>query len=74
MVSCFNKKQTSVALNTTEVEYIATSTTSKDAVWLQKLLADLYGHELDVIVIFCDNQSCVKLSKTHVFHDRSKHI
>ena len=25
-------------------------------------------------VIHCDNQSCVKLSKNLVFHDRSKHI
>ena len=25
-------------------------------------------------VIFCDNQSCVKLSENPVFHDRSKHI
>ena len=24
--------------------------------------------------IFCDNQSCVKLSKNLVFHDKSKHI
>ena len=22
----------------------------------------------------CDNQSCIKLSQNHVFHDRSKHI
>ena len=32
------------------------------------------GHQIDVTVIFCDNQSCVKLSKNPVFHDRSKHI
>jgi len=43
-------------------------------VWLRKLLADLSGHQVDVTVIFCDNQSCVKLSENSVFHDRSKHI
>jgi hypothetical protein len=26
------------------------------------------------MVIYCDNQSCVKLSENPVFHDRSKHI
>jgi hypothetical protein len=26
------------------------------------------------IVIYCDNQSCVKLSENPVFHDKSKHI
>jgi hypothetical protein len=25
-------------------------------------------------MIYCDNQSCVKLSKNPLFHDRSKHI
>jgi hypothetical protein len=25
-------------------------------------------------VIYCDNQSCVKLSKNPLFHERSKHI
>jgi hypothetical protein len=25
-------------------------------------------------VIYCDNHSCVKLSKNLVFHDRLKHI
>jgi len=74
MVSWFNKKQTSVALSTVEAEYIAACATSKEVVWLQKLLADLSGHELNLIVIFCNNQSCVKLSENFVFHSRSKHI
>jgi hypothetical protein len=25
-------------------------------------------------VILCDNQSCIKMTKNHVFHDKSKHI
>ena len=25
-------------------------------------------------MIYCDNQSCIKLSENPVFHDRSKHI
>ena len=25
-------------------------------------------------MIYCENQSCIQLSKNHVFHDRSKHI
>jgi ATP sulfurylase len=26
------------------------------------------------MVIYCDNQSCIKLSHNQVFHDKSKHI
>ena len=42
--------------------------------WLRKLLLDLFSTELEPTVIHCDNQSCIKLSENHVFHDRSKHI
>ena len=50
------------------------SVTDHEAVWLHKLLADLFGHEMDSIVIHCDNQSCVKLSENPVFYNKSKHI
>jgi hypothetical protein len=30
--------------------------------------------ELEPTVVYCDNQSYIKLSKNLVFHDHSKHI
>ena len=35
---------------------------------------NLFGRELKPTVIYCDNQSCIQLSKNPVVHDRSKHI
>jgi hypothetical protein len=61
MVSWCRRKQTSVTLSTTEVEYIALSVAVREAVWLRKLLADLFGHVLDSTIIHCDNLSCMKL-------------
>ena len=52
MVSWFNNKQNYVALSLAKVEYITTSATSKEVVWIQKLLANLYGLERDVTLIF----------------------
>jgi hypothetical protein len=49
-----------VALSTIEAEYIAASVASREAVWLQKLLAGLFDLELEPTLIYCDNQSCVK--------------
>jgi hypothetical protein len=74
MISWFSKKQTFVALSSAEAKYMATTTTSCEAIWLRKLLAGLFDQELDPTVIYCDNQSCIKLSENLVFHDRSKHI
>jgi hypothetical protein len=40
VISWLSRKQTSVALSTTEAEYIATSIASREAVWLQSFLQD----------------------------------
>jgi hypothetical protein len=45
-----------------------------EAMWLRKLLADLFGHEMDSTFIHWDNQRYVKLSENPVFHNKSKHI
>jgi hypothetical protein len=74
MILWLRRKHTLVALSTSEVEYIATNVASREAVWLLKLLAGLFDLELELTLIYCDNQSCVKLSENPVFHDKSKHI
>ena len=74
MVSWSSKKQGLVALGTAEAEYISASDASREAVWLRKLLSDLFDTSLEPIVIHCDNQSCIKISEIPVFHDHSKHM
>jgi hypothetical protein len=59
-----------VALSTTKAEYIALSMTVHEAVWLRKLLADLFKHVLDSTIIHYGNQSCVKISDNPVFHEQ----
>ena len=63
-----------MALSTAEAEYVAAYSASCEVVWLRKLLSDLFDLQLDVTCIFCDNQSCIKLSENPVFIDKSKHI
>jgi len=67
-------KKKLVALSTIKVEYIAASMACCEAVWLTKLFSELFEHVLDTTVIFCDNQSGIRLSKNPVFHNHSKHI
>ena len=52
---------------------MAASMTSCGAICLHKLLIGLFDQELDPTVIYCDNQSCIKLFENPIFHDRSKH-
>ena len=73
-ISWMSRKQKSIALSTTEAEYIATSMACCEAIWLRKLFNELFQHVLDTIVILFDNQSGIRLSENPVFHVRSKHI
>eukprot|EP00253_Pinus_taeda_P016864 PITA_16864 len=69
-----SRKQKSVALSSFEAEYMAASTTLCEAIWLRKLLVNLVRRNMEETRIMCDNQSCIKLPKNSVFHDRLKHI
>ena len=40
----------------------------------KELLSDLFDLQLDATCIYCDIQSCMKLSENLVFHDKSKRI
>eukprot|EP00253_Pinus_taeda_P014033 PITA_14033 len=51
-----------------------TSTASCEAIWLRKLLVNLFRRNMEVTRVMCDNQSCIKLSENRVFHDRSMYI
>lgn len=72
-ISWSSRLQQTVAASTTEAEYMAAASATKEGLWLRKLLNDL---QLDIttIDINADNQSAIKLLKNPVFSMRSKHI
>jgi hypothetical protein len=74
IVSWYNRKQRSVALSSVEGKYMATSQVACEATWMRNILVGLFGSHLDPTVIYCDNQSCIKISINPVFRDRSKNI
>eukprot|EP00253_Pinus_taeda_P031397 PITA_31397 len=74
VVSWYNRKQRSIALSLTEAEYMVASQVACEAIWMRNILVGLFGKQMDPTVIYYHNQSCIKLSKNPIFHDRSKHI
>jgi hypothetical protein len=74
MTSWRSRKQSSISLVIVEAEYIVACSASCEAIWLRKLLTDLFDLEMEATVILCDNQSCIKMTENHEFHDKSKHI
>ncbi|UYV70226.1 hypothetical protein LAZ67_7002240 [Cordylochernes scorpioides] len=73
-VSWSSQKQSTVALSTTESEYIAACAATKEMVWLRRLLKDI-GIKMDrPTVLNMDNQAAIKLVQNPEFHKRTKHI
>lgn len=73
-VSWSSKKQPIVTLSTTEAEFIAATACACQAIWLRRILEELQVKQVTATIIFCDNNSAIKLSKNPVLHGRSKHI
>jgi len=78
-VAWSSKQQSSVALSSTEAEYMALTHTATSVVWLSSLLNELdlpqLAHLKDrTIVINMDNQSAIRMSKSEGVSSRSKHI
>lgn len=72
IISWCSERQKSVALSTTESEYMAAAHAIKELVWLEGLLSTLI--DLNKPIFFMDNQSAIRLVKNPEFHKRTKHI
>ena len=69
-----SKRQPTVALSSTEAEYMAACQAAREAVWLRALLKDLGYPQHDATVLYGDNQGCLALAKNPTLHARTKHI
>ncbi|GKB17537.1 retrovirus-related pol polyprotein from transposon TNT 1-94 [Tanacetum coccineum] len=69
LTSWFSKKQTALAISTTEAEYVSAGKACQQALWIKQALIDY-----DDVPIMCDNKGAIDLSKNPVQHSRTKHI
>jgi hypothetical protein len=66
-----NKKH---ALSSTEVDYIASASSTRKMIWIKQLMKEIGFHQLGPPLLHCDNQLCVTLTKNPCHDNRSKHI
>lgn len=70
-----SKRQPTVALSTTEAEYMASADAAKQAVWLRLLSEDIgLGLGDQALQLVNDNAGAIALSKNPINHEKSKHI
>ncbi len=74
-ISWSSKREPTIALSTTKAEYMANTQATKKAIWITKLMTNLrYTEEKKMMVIRCDNQGAISLTKNPTHHAWTKHI
>eukprot|EP00253_Pinus_taeda_P028674 PITA_28674 len=74
LVPWFNKKQSSIALSTSEAEYVAPASCYTKLLWMMQTFQDIQITCTRPISIFCDNTRAISISKNPVMHSKTKHI
>ena len=73
-ISWSSKKQHIVALSSTKAEYITQTHAAKEVLWLHSFLWELRSASDDLLILNCDSQGAIALTKDKKFHARTKYI
>jgi hypothetical protein len=73
-ISWSSRLQPTVALSSSEAEYMALCSATQEAIYLRQLTEDFGYRQTRPTRIYEDNQGCIALTKNPVLHKRTKHI
>jgi ribonuclease HI len=73
-ISWTSRLQPTVALSSTEAEYMAAAAAVQEALHLRQLLKDIDYVQHGATIIYEDNQACIAMSNNPIVQKRSKHI
>ena len=73
-ISWKSRLQPTVALSSTEAEYMALSATTQESIHIRNVCLDLKAISSGHITIFGDNQGSIAMAKNPVNHKTAKHI
>jgi hypothetical protein len=73
LISWGSRKQHTVALSTTEAEYMALAEAGKENLWIKQFLGQI-GIDCERTILMGDNYGAMELAKNPTNHSRTKHI
>lgn len=73
-ISWSTRRQPTIALSSTEAEFMSMVATIQEALWLKRLETEMFLESAKTITVFCDNQGALHLVKNRNYHARTKHI
>ena len=69
-----SKKQELVTLSTAESEYVAATHVAKEALWLRRLIGEMFRPLTHPMTLYGDNQAAIMLTRDGSYHALTKHI
>jgi hypothetical protein len=74
-VSWKSQRQSTVAMSSTEAEYMALFAVVQEVIWLKRLLSEISSEYVqENIIVYQDNKSTILLASNPTQHSRTKHI
>lgn len=73
-ISWATRRQPTIALSSTEAEFMSMVAAIQEALWLKRFEGELFLMAPKTITLFCDNQGALHLAKNRNYHARTKHI
>ena len=73
-VSWNSRKQVIISLSTMELEYVAMTHATNEAIWMCMFLGEVLRPSSKLMVLYCNNQSAIAVAKDDQFHTHMKHI
>ena len=73
-ISWRSKKQSIIALSSTEAEYVALCSAAQETTWLRRMLHGIRMQQVTPTTVYEDNQGCTALARNPKDHPRTKHI
>ena len=73
-ISWSSKLQPTVALSSSESEYMAACYAAQEAIYFRRLMRSLGFAQGEPTIIHEDNMGCIGMSENPILHQRSKHI
>lgn len=73
-ISWATRKQPTIALSSTEAEFMSLVAAIQEAIWLKRLEGEIFLQAPKSIQLYCDNQGAIHLATNSNYHARTKHI
>lgn len=73
-ISWCSKRQQTVAISTTEAEFMSMTAAIQESIWLKKLENEIFINSVRIIKLYCDNIGAINFAINNTYSARTKHI